>query len=309
MTRKSVVLCALGLLLVLPQHARAGISYYDPTNHKDIDVTTSKPLPVTSSGTATATGPVADNATASGNPLIISGVDNTGKAQWVSVDSTGRFVLGSSETMADGLGNYATMLTTPFGAQVASAPLATYPFVWDATAASWQRLPGTTSGVKAIASGAAANGAAVSGSPVLMGGSDGTNARSIATDTSGNQKVVLQPVVPADYTATQMGFNALAISNGVTTVGTFVNVKGYKRFGIAVSATKNFTLYYNAVIGSLTGSSTAGARNAGSVQTFNGTAGLVYTNIIDVGCDTLAVVIQNTDATSGTFTVTGTALP
>lgn len=38
--------------------------------------------------------------------------------------------------------------------------------------------------------GGAANGAAVSGNPVLVGGSDGTNARSIATDTSGRQVVV-----------------------------------------------------------------------------------------------------------------------
>jgi len=37
----------------------------------------------------------------------------------------------------------------------------------------------------AIAKGAAASGAAVSGNPVLVAGSDGTNARTIATDTSG----------------------------------------------------------------------------------------------------------------------------
>lgn len=38
--------------------------------------------------------------------------------------------------------------------------------------------------------GAAASGSAVAGNPVLQGGSDGTNARTIKTDTSGNQVVV-----------------------------------------------------------------------------------------------------------------------
>jgi hypothetical protein len=42
----------------------------------------------------------------------------------------------------------------------------------------------------AIAKGAAAAGAAVSGNPVLTGGSDGTNARTLLTDTSGRQVAV-----------------------------------------------------------------------------------------------------------------------
>lgn len=42
----------------------------------------------------------------------------------------------------------------------------------------------------AIAKGAAASGAALSGNPVLIAGSDGTNARSLKTDSSGNQLVV-----------------------------------------------------------------------------------------------------------------------
>lgn len=48
----------------------------------------------------------------------------------------------------------------------------------------------TASNLNAQVVGAAANGAVVSGNPVLGGGSDGTNARTIRTDTSGNQIVV-----------------------------------------------------------------------------------------------------------------------
>lgn len=48
----------------------------------------------------------------------------------------------------------------------------------------------TASNLNAQVVGAAANGAAVSGNPVLGSGSDGTNARTIRTDTSGNQIVV-----------------------------------------------------------------------------------------------------------------------
>ena len=41
-----------------------------------------------------------------------------------------------------------------------------------------------------LTQGAGANGAAVTGNPVLHAGSDGTNARTIKTDTAGNQIVV-----------------------------------------------------------------------------------------------------------------------
>lgn len=52
--------------------------------------------------------------------------------------------------------------------------------------ATWDRVRsgGTTGGQ--IVNGGAANGAAVSGNPVLVGGSDGTDARTISTDTAGN---------------------------------------------------------------------------------------------------------------------------
>lgn len=56
-------------------------------------------------------------------------------------------IVGLSETMGDGLGNVATLLSTPLGNQTASAPLAAYPFVWNGT--TWDRLPGTTAGLLA----------------------------------------------------------------------------------------------------------------------------------------------------------------
>lgn len=49
---------------------------------------------------------------------------------------------------------------------------------------------GTSSGGSVTATGAAADGAAVSGNPVLVAGQDGTNAQSLLTDSTGRQVVV-----------------------------------------------------------------------------------------------------------------------
>lgn len=75
-----------------------------------------------------------------------------------------------------------------------------------------------------IALGGASSGSAVSGNPVLTAGSDGTNARTILTDTSGNQKIVL---VAGTAVAGKFGIdqttpgttNAVAITAGTNLIG------------------------------------------------------------------------------------------
>lgn len=63
--------------------------------------------------------------------------------------------------------------------------LAVGPGVFDG--ANWQSQRGNTSGV--FTQGPAAAGAAIAGNPLLAGGSDGTNARALKTDSSGNLQV------------------------------------------------------------------------------------------------------------------------
>lgn len=67
--------------------------------------------------------------------------------------------------------------------------------------------------------GAGAAGSAVVGAPVLQGGSDGTNTRTILTDTNGNQ-LVLQPaaISAANSSTTPLGANAVFTGTSVSTL-------------------------------------------------------------------------------------------
>jgi len=71
--------------------------------------------------------------------------------------------------------------------------------------------------------GGAASGAAVSGAPVLIGGSDGTNARTISTDSSGNVNAKIAAALPAGTNAlgqvtanagTNLNTSLLALESG-----------------------------------------------------------------------------------------------
>ena len=76
-------------------------------------------------------------------------------------------------------------------------------------------LPTNQSAVATTPAGAAANGSAVTGNPILVGGSDGTNARSLATDTSGRLVTV-----PPDTSA------AISITANATPGGSITGLTG-----------------------------------------------------------------------------------
>jgi hypothetical protein len=88
----------------------------------------------------------------------------------------------------------------------------------DGTLDSTNKLVVDSSGRASVAAtGAAASGAAVAGNPLLIGGTDGTNARSIKVDTAGNQYVA--PAPPP--TATTGNITTAATTIGPVTMGEY----------------------------------------------------------------------------------------
>jgi hypothetical protein len=111
-------------------------------------------------------GAAADGAAATGNPVLIAGVDGSSNAQTLSTQTTGALNIhdgGNSLTVDDG----GTTLSIDDGAG-------------SITIDGSVSITGNVTTV-----GAAADGAAVSGNPVLVAGQDGTNAQSLLTDTAG----------------------------------------------------------------------------------------------------------------------------
>lgn len=82
--------------------------------------------------------------------------------------------------------------------------------------------------VAAIAQGLAATGTAVLGNPVLVGGSDGTNARTVTTNAAGH-------VVINTPTRTQVNYYAVAAASGATGVETAITLT--KSSGTAATTT------------------------------------------------------------------------
>jgi len=156
---------------------------------------------VVSQGTASSlkaevVGPAADGAAVSGNPVLIAGQDGT-NAQSLLTDSSGRLtVIGAA---GDGVAvagapvliggqdgtNAQSMLTDSSG-----RPVVVGPGTAGTAAGGVLSVQGVASMTPVLVSGAAADGAAVSGNPVLMAGQDGTNAQSLLTDASGRMTVI-----------------------------------------------------------------------------------------------------------------------
>ena len=134
-------------------------------------------------------------------------------------------IAGFPEGTAFGDDPYSTVLT---GLMVSDNSRAVYPLVGD------------SAGRQFIA-GAAASGAAVEGNPVLIGGSDGTNARTLATDASGLLKVTFE---------TQSSWFKFDL-NG--TAQTIINLPA-RIFGITIAnedSSAAFLNFYNDVAGSI----------------------------------------------------------
>lgn len=98
--------------------------------------------------------------------------------------------------------------------------------------------------------GAAANGAALNGNPVLCGGSDGTNARNFATDTAGVQKVGAVPL----GTVVSVGANVAAAANNQTlpAVAAKTNfLAGFCVSGLGATAAGSITITTTGLAGNL----------------------------------------------------------
>jgi hypothetical protein len=119
-------------------------------------------------------------------------------------------------------------------------------------------------------------------------------------------QVALGPTTPKDFDATATGFNDVSVANGASLVGNWVDVRGYRRVGIAIQSVKTFTFFLLGQVGSL--QSDANIRyNTTAITNAGGSN--IYCFVADVCCDAVAIMISNTDAASGAFTVMATALP
>lgn len=164
-----------------------------------------------SSGTAVVVGgAAADGAARSGNPVPMAGRDTANNTQDVQTNTTGRPLVVQASTalaLADAISN---TIATPNAADISDASSTTpstrtMPMVFNG--ATWDRLRGTIVGVQT--QGAAADGAAVAGNPVLIAGFDGTNAQSISTNSSGQINIVcISGCSGGSVTATSIGPNA-----------------------------------------------------------------------------------------------------
>ncbi len=101
--------------------------------------------------------------------------------------------------------------------------------------------------------GDAANGAAVAGNPVLVAGSDGTDARTIATDASGDVKIVQGGVTDGAGTYATVRLpnvfhTAQATASGNTAVWTPTSGKKFRLLRYQVEMTENATLGTAAVL-------------------------------------------------------------
>lgn len=94
-------------------------------------------------GSVKVSGPAADNATASGNPVQVGGVDTTGKVQAVVVGAGGEAAVATSALLADGQASVTALLITPNGSN-ASALQGVLPLTYNGS--TWDLQRGNTEG-------------------------------------------------------------------------------------------------------------------------------------------------------------------
>jgi hypothetical protein len=150
----------------------------------------------TAAGSGASTGLVTIQGNASGTPVPISGTITANNASvsatGAAVPSSATFVGGEVQALQSGLttGDLYPLSLTTAGLLRVDGSNVTQPVSGTVTAnqgGSWTVQQGTPPWT---VQGDAANGAAVAGNPVLIGGSDGTDARTLLTDTSGRQIMV-----------------------------------------------------------------------------------------------------------------------
>jgi hypothetical protein len=209
------------------------------------------------SGNIITVGPAATGAAATANPVQIGGTDGT-NVRTISTDTSGRPNVNINGTPTVSISGTPAVTVTSGTITVGNSSLTVV--------------------------GAAASGAAAAGNPVLMAGSDGSNARTLRTDTSGNLDVNIQ------------GTPAVTVSSGTVTVSGTVAVS-------ALSGTVT-----------VIGDAASGSAVAGNPVLIAGSDG---TNARSIKTDTsgnVAVNVQNSVAVSsvsGTVNIasgTGTAI-
>jgi hypothetical protein len=113
---------------------------------------------------------------------------------------------------------------------------------------------------------------------------------------------------PKDLLATDFGINGATINASASLTSNWVNTRGYRRICFVILASKNYSYNLLGQVGSIQG--TTAQRNTGTAQNFTGgVGGVINTFIFEICNDAIALVLNNTDATSGTFTVAATLLP
>lgn len=175
--------------------------------------------------------------------LTGSGLQIAGRGRGTPVDLNPYTVLG------DGRGAIGTVrLYNPTGGTV------TYKLVTSSVRLDPSALSATAS-VNALCTGAAANGAATSGNPVLVAGSDGGNVRTLATTTGG----VLRTAPEA---STLGGATRLRARSAASTNATSVKASAAKLYGFTVSNTNpaaRFLKLFDLAVAPTVGTSTPAA--------------------------------------------------
>lgn len=132
-------------------------------------------------------GPVASGTSATGiNPVLIAGNDTT-NVRSIAVSSAGVApgrvgVFFEQSSDADGISAIGKLAVPAHQNGTVSNGIQTLPLVFNGT--TWDRQRGNTSG--SFVQGPVANGAAVTGNPILASGSDGTNVRTVGIHQSGS---------------------------------------------------------------------------------------------------------------------------
>jgi hypothetical protein len=186
-----------------------------------------------------AVGPAADGAAVSGNPVRIAGKDGSGNTQDIATDTSG-------ELQVDVL----TLPALPAGSNnigdvdIASAP----------TGASSIQVQGT-----------AADGAAVAGNPIRIGGKDGSgNTQDIATDTAGELQVdvLTLPSVTIGTFPDNEPFNVAQFGGSAIVTGTGASGAGIPRVTLSndSSLAANQSVNVNQIGGSAVSTVTTGVQ-------------------------------------------------
>lgn len=151
--------------------------------------------------------------------------------------------------------------------------------------------------------GKAASGAAATGNPVLMAGSDGTNARTILTDNAGRQVVKSAASTTATGTITASGQSVTAALSGIEATvsvmfyGTFSNLSWGAEYSPDGGTSWGPTLGYYQGVSTVT----ATANSSFALVSATAAATTAYTVVVPTGAT--HVRVRSTALTSGTVNV------